>query len=455
MKKTIALILSVVMMLVLTVVPAFAATISVTNVIDGETYTAYKILNYTNSGDAYSYYLTASEYTSIGSVLEGAGFAFTQSADGTQYFVNNAGTIDVAAAAAYLKTNVSSLGDALGKSTATGANGAATFDNLATGYYFVTSSAGSLAALHSETDIATAVEKNTITTEDKKQGSAAGTYNDAQLDLNIGDTVYYSVEITIGTGADQDIVLTDTLSSGLTLNQDSIEVKIGSTDVAAANYTVTDKTAQGFKLTLKDTYVKTLAAGTKVVVTYSAVINSAAVIDGANTNEAKLEYSNQSQTDTTVVKTYDVNLLKKDGEGADANALAGAEFNLYTEQTGGTALKFSKDNTGYYLDATNGAVKIEAGDGTGVNIRGLAPGTYYLEETVAPSGYNKLSARVPVTVAVDATGAATVTVVNTAGVELPSTGGIGTKIFIAVGAVIAVAAAVVIVTNKRAKKEAI
>ncbi|MBO7376920.1 MAG: LPXTG cell wall anchor domain-containing protein, partial [Clostridia bacterium] len=47
------------------------------------------------------------------------------------------------------------------------------------------------------------------------------------------------------------------------------------------------------------------------------------------------------------------------------------------------------------------------------------------------------------------------TVVNNAGVELPATGGIGTTLFIVFGSVLAVAAGVVIVTNKRAKKEEI
>ena len=69
--------------MVLSLSTAFAATIDLQNVIDGETYTAYKILNYTDNGKtgadrAVSYYLLADEYTSIGSVLEAAGFAFTE-----------------------------------------------------------------------------------------------------------------------------------------------------------------------------------------------------------------------------------------------------------------------------------------------------------------------------------------------------------------------------------------
>ena len=234
MKKIVALLLATVMVMAMSM-SVFAAEIEVKSVIDGEEYTAYKILNYTNSGDAYSYYLTADEYTAIGSALETAGFHFTASADGTQYVVDNAETVDVAAAAESLAS--ANLGNALGKFTATGANGSATFTGLTQGYYFVTTTAGSLCALHSDVDIATAVEKNTVTTPDKKQGSEAGTYADAQLDVNIGDTVYYDAEIKIGKGANYEITGTDTLSTGLRLNHAD----------GAANYTL-NATDSGFTI---------------------------------------------------------------------------------------------------------------------------------------------------------------------------------------------------------------
>ena len=152
MKKIVALLLATVMVMAMSI-NVFAASIEVKDVIDGETYTAYKILNYSDNGKtgeerAVSYYLTSDEYTAIGSVLVAAGFKFTPSADGTQYVVNNGDTLDAAAAAEYLGAHVEDLGDALGKKTATGANGSANFTDLAPGYYFVTSTAGSLCALH-------------------------------------------------------------------------------------------------------------------------------------------------------------------------------------------------------------------------------------------------------------------------------------------------------------------
>jgi len=139
-----------------------------------------------------------------------------------------------------------------------------------------------------------------------------------------------------------------------------------------------------------------------------------------------------------------VNLKKTDG----TNALAGAKFNLFTSETGGTALTFSKDNTGYYLDA-EGTAEIDAGDGTGVNIRGLEPGTYWFEETVAPDGYNKLDERKSVEVVKDATATAEITVINESGSVLPSTGGIGTTMFYIVGSVLVIGAAVVLISKRR------
>ncbi len=451
MKKLLALVLALAM--VMMVSAAFAATIEVQNVIDDETYTAYKILNYSDNGKtgeerSVSYYLTASEYASIGSVLEAAGFEFTASADGSQYTVSNAEDFDAAAAAAYLGEHAADLGSALGTATATGEGGSATFTDLPTGYYFVTSSAGSLCALHEDSDIATAVEKNTIPSLDKKQSASDENYADAQLDLNIGDKVYYQVEITDGTGTDKEIVLVDTLSAGLTFDGTStITVTDANGTVESTNYTVSEATDSGFTLTLSADYVASLAKDAVVTVKYTATINKNAVINGENTNKVELTYSAQTMEDSTVVKTYDFIVYKTDG----TDFLDGAEFKLYDAATGGNQILLSKDDTGYYKDASGSAdTTIDINSADGCNVRGLEPGTYYLEEVVVPDGYNKLAARESVTVAKDQTGAAEITVVNNAGTELPSTGGMGTTIFYVVGGLLIIGAAVILVARRKA-----
>ena len=450
MKKLLALVLALAM--VMTVGAAFAATIEVQNVIDDETYTAYKILNYTKSGTgdnaAYSYYLTADEYASIGSVLVEAGFAFTASSDGSQYTVNNADTFDPAAAAEYLGAHLADLGNALGKATATGSGGEANFDNLAEGYYFVTSSAGSLCALHGDEDIATVVEKNTIPTVDKKEKTSAEDYSDGPVDANIGDTVHYQIVVTDGTGTNTAITLTDTMTDGLDYTAGSLKIN----GDAVADDADTDDwkvTVSGRTITIvfKDAYVASLDKDATITVTYDATINENAVVDSATGNENKviMEYSEQSQEDKVYVETYDFILYKTDG----TNFLDGSAFRLYDAETGGNEIKLSKDNTGYYKDAS-GDEKIVVDSENGVNVRGLAPGTYYLEEVDVPDGYNKLSARETVTITSGATAPVEVTVVNQAGAELPSTGGMGTTIFYVVGGLLIIGAAVILVARRKA-----
>ena len=164
-----------------------------------------------------------------------------------------------------------------------------------------------------------------------------------------------------------------------------------------------------------------------------------------------------------------------------------------TETPGsGTALQMvynSGDHT--YRLATQeeidvgGTVDTVTTDDTGLfNFAGLDEGTYYLEETVAPPGYNLLENRIKIVVKVleqnvDATGTAVTTykitvdntpifdpegtpepsydgtndVVNHKGATLPETGGIGTTIFYVVGSVLVLAAVILLVTKRRMKSE--
>ena len=133
------------------------------------------------------------------------------------------------------------------------------------------------------------------------------------------------------------------------------------------------------------------------------------------------------------------------GHVANAN-----ELKLYDAATGGNQILLSNDNTGYYKDDTGSAdTTIDINSSAGCNVRGLAPGTYYLEEVVVPGGYNKLAERQAVTVTTGQTTAVTVTVINNAGTELPSTGGMGTTVFYILGAVLVIGAGVVLAARRR------
>ncbi|MBR4945036.1 MAG: LPXTG cell wall anchor domain-containing protein, partial [Peptococcaceae bacterium] len=91
------------------------------------------------------------------------------------------------------------------------------------------------------------------------------------------------------------------------------------------------------------------------------------------------------------------------------------------------------------------------------HIEGLDADTYYLTETAAPAGYNKLVDPVTVTIIGATTGddgKLTYTtveerVLNNTGAKLPETGGIGTTIFYVLGAVLVLGAGIVLVTRKR------
>ncbi len=95
-------------------------------------------------------------------------------------------------------------------------------------------------------------------------------------------------------------------------------------------------------------------------------------------------------------------------------------------------------------------------DSGAANINGLKDGTYYLKETVAPTGFNRLDGFVAVTIngqkneAGNRTLMYTASVENNAGSMLPSTGGIGTTIFYAAGIILMAGAIFFVVRRKRA-----
>ena len=93
-------------------------------------------------------------------------------------------------------------------------------------------------------------------------------------------------------------------------------------------------------------------------------------------------------------------------------------------------------------------------------IDGLDADTYYLRETAGLPGYNKLADDQEITItATPGEDEDTMTfsrptayINNQSGTELPSTGGVGTAYFYALGGVLAVGAAVLLVTRKRVER---
>ncbi|MBQ8312055.1 MAG: SpaH/EbpB family LPXTG-anchored major pilin [Clostridia bacterium] len=492
MKKLVALLLAAMMLLAVMNVAVAEGTltggsITINDAISGQTYNAYQIL-YLESYDAqsgvYSYkansawadwLATQTDYVKID----------------PQGYVTWVDGADVADFAALAKTQLSGKTVA---ATATASSETVTLSSLNLGYYLLDTTLGALCSLDTTNPNVVMEEKNEVPTITKEvqedSDSSWGETNDA----DVNQTVNYQATITVKAGA-ENYVLYDKMSEGLNFNSDVI-VKIGETVVDASNYTVSENVTGGegenaqaytFAVEFKNEYISTLAAGTEIVVTYSATLNEKAQVGlTGNPNEVILKYGDESKPswtpkDETITYTWDMKVVKYtnvtttttvEGEELQTKTqevpLANATFKLCTDTAGEKVMKFHDLGENKYEvcakeDCTVSHVTEITTDLTGTfDIEGLDADTYYLFETAAPAGYNKLAGAVTVTItgATKAEGSDTLSystvetkVENKSGTELPSTGGIGTTIFYVVGGVLVLLAVVLLVTKRRVGEE--
>lgn len=466
--KRIASVLLALVMALSLITTAFAAgetgSITIDNAVVGKTYTIYRIFDLNSHND---------DYTAINYKVSAKWAAFFQDgAKGLDYVtIDDQGYVtwkvdaDKAAFAkdAYAFAQASSIpNDGQDKATSSTVK----FENLTLGYYLVQSDLGVLCSLDTTMPDVTIKEKNSQPTVDKQvQENSNGTWGDTN-DANIGDTVNFKTTINVADGQPKNYVLHDKMSNGLTFDAGSVEVKIGDrTLTLGSDYTLITNPKDGctFEIEFKENVLK---PNDVVIVTYFATLNEKAVIyPEPNTNETKLVYGEGSETtwDETKTFTYQFDLVKTK---TDKTVLDGAEFKLYDAKTEGNEIALIDEGNGVYRVATAAekaaegfvSATIKAGK---VTIKGLDSGTYYLEETKAPAGYNVLAERVEVkidhanltaTVEGDTYVSGGVQVINQTGAELPSTGGIGTTIFYVVGGLLVVAAGVLLVTRKRMSK---
>ena len=437
-------------------------TITIKNTKAGKTYSVYEIFKLESySGSAFS-------YTIMDDFKD-----FIENGEGKNYVdVNEAGYVTWKTGASEKDFSQKALAWAKANNVSPVQTIVATgtevkFENLNLGYYLVDSSLGALCGLTTTKPNAIVNEKNGEPTVEKEvQELPAGSWGE-ENSASIGDTVNFRTTITVRSGA-QNYVLHDVMNKGLELDRTSIKVKVNGVTVDASNYTITygienydTNTKDTFTIKFNDSYVAGLADGTTIVVTYSAKLTSDAVIGvEGNPNKTYLDYSENNRTteDTTKTYTFEFDIVKTD---TSKKLLTGAQFKLYTAKTGGKEVAVKKISEGVYrvdTTLTEGDI-IEAGH---VTIVGLDNGTYYLDEIKAPDGYNKLTSRVEIIIN-NANNNATLDINNTyqeggvrvenkTGAELPSTGGIGTTLFITIGSILVLAMGTILVTKLRISK---
>lgn len=452
--------------------PAFAAsngTITISDAVNGQTYSIYKILDlesYDKENNHYAYKAT-NEWRSW---LEGMKSYVSVSDDGYVTWIGDETDTAYAAfaqaALAHAKT-VTDDGVAIAPTKSEEATGdTISFTDLDLGWYLVDSSLGALCNLTTTKPDANIEEKNAEPTVDKEIVSASD-----GNEPSVGDTVQFKATIHAKKGA-ENYVFHDKMDSGLewdgnaTVTVDGVELPGNACDLLA--YNLGDGCT--FHISFTKDYLKTINENTDIIITYSATITEKAVDVDSVKNEAKLTFGdgNSTTSDFTQTSVYQFGLFKSDESG---KALSNAKFELFDDETAGSKIPLVSLGDGSYRvasaderseDSFDSAVIITPESGA-VTICGLGSGTYWLEEIEAPAGYNRLSGRVSVSID-DADNNLIfdegfykdggVHVVNKTGSELPSTGGMGTTVLYIVGGALVVGAGITLVVRRRMSAEA-
>lgn len=508
MQKVLAVLMIMVLALTLVPMTAFAAnegSITINNAEKGQTYSIYQMATIesstgTDADDKYSYKVAdgwAAFFTAQGiPVIDG----YVRYSDSDSMSATEAIAFAKAAVAYAKENSIAATKTAVADDTKT-----VSFTDLALGYYCIDSTVGTVCALTNANPNATLSEKNNIPVIGKFVKEDSNDTYSASNDDTIGETVYFKSEVKVTNGA-VNYVITDTMSKGLTLNPDSITVTYIDSNVTATNKVITltpevlilgtdtdrdteleklfgadkweDYKECDFVLKMKNEDLVTIPTGQNFTISYTATINEDAEIGtNGNPNETQLIYGDNLDifTEKSTTKTYvwGTGVYKYTGT-TTKTPLAGAEFQLKNSaEANAAAMKFvvvdgAEVPTYRHVHGGDEANMVDTitTDANGkFKIVGLDSGNYYLYETKAPAGYNKLTA--PVTVQVVKVGSydevglnyrvegevdGYIEVINHTGVILPETGSTGTVIFVTVGSILVIGMGLLLVAKKRMSK---
>ena len=430
MKKIMAVLLAAIMMMAMSITAFAAGTTHSLTVnakggqdLKGQTINLYKLFDVTesNSGETTNYAYTVNTAAGYKDAIKSAlGTSFTGTTDE-----------DYAAAVLALKDTEGAVqkfandftADALTKNlSATATSNKITdsktsyeFTGLDAGYYLVYVTGGK----EIQSSLVT-VDATTNTVNLKTEAPSITKTADKET-VSIGQVVKYTVTGVIPdtTGYDQYVYkIHDELTKGLDFVNDEngtaltnktvkVEVKFSEADVtdkgeAPTTAAIDTDNSKKMSLDLSAWVIANQAnKGKTFTVTYYAKVNKDAVV--TNNNRALLEYGNNSgeTTKTTPSEaktpTYPLDILKKKKGSEDK--LAGAKFSLYKTEAdakaGTNAIKVSGSNGNYVVDPASENTVFESvasidEKGYNLHVNGLAAGEYWLVETEAPAGYNKL-----------------------------------------------------------------
>lgn len=496
--KKLFTVLAIILFAIISLLPAksLAAgndlTITVTGDVSGRTLSVYKLFDLTVTGTAekpvYNYtWAGASE-----NFFKAKGYDTVAKATDYLKGLGNDSTALTTIAEEYYQYCKDNGEEAIAQKVLVAGATEAVFTVPGQGYYLVydeteinetgrARAAAMLSNVTENTEVALKAEKTTV---EKKADKATAA---------VGETVNYTVTSKVPNVVGYDsykFIVKDTLSKGLTLTNDTVvTVTIGSETYTAWTKNVTPNVDGTTTLTI--TFDPTEFAklkdkiGAEIKITYSAVLNKDAATILDNTNEVKIEYSNNpttegtgtTNTDVVHVYTYKIDFTKKNTAG---ETLPGAKFVL--KLSDGKFAKFDENGVFTGTVATQEeATVLESDDNGNIAISGLKAGTYTLIETEAPSGYsipnfefiftirqeldgngklltatfdyqtdeNLKAAKGYMTDKTNTSASFAIEVLNAKEGSLPTTGGIGTTIFTVAGIAVMAVAVVALVAHNR------